>query len=414
MHDCYEDCPFYEQLQYAMDARSSALFTYSVSGDDRLARQAIIQLHNSYLPGWGLTASRAPAHQLQLIPHFSLFWICMISDHFEYFHDATFVRQFMPVCDGVLESFARRIDPEFGLIRQSDGSEQWDFVDWAETWKPMGIPPAAARTGFGSYTNMLYAYTLRRISSLLVAIGRPALSGEYQTRADATIQALKSHCFDGLFFTDGLASDPSQESDYSQHGQVWAVLCGAATGNLALEIMSKCTANTGDKQFTPTSTAMSFYTLRALARVGGNLYEDRFHAFWGPWKQQLSQNLTTWLEDNVSNRSDCHAWGSSPLYEFMTEVSGVRMAAPGWKTMIFHPRVRLFDHLDAKVPFNLNGSLGISHVLWTREGDITKVSLSLRTESGEMANVPIRMIFPDGHHEMMDSAEDIHVAIVAV
>jgi hypothetical protein len=65
----------------------------------------------------------------------------MISDHFEYFHDATFVRQFMPVCDGVLESFARRIDPEFGPIRQSDGSEQWDFVDWVETWKPMGIPP---------------------------------------------------------------------------------------------------------------------------------------------------------------------------------------------------------------------------------------------------------------------------------
>lgn len=411
MHDSYEDCPFYEQLQYAMDTRSSALFTYCLSGDDRLARQAIIQLHNSYSPKVGLTASRAPAHQIQLIPHFSLFWICLVTDHFEYFSDVEFVRQFLPVCDGVLESFSRRIDFKLNLIRLSDASQQWDFVDWADSWKPLGIPPAAERTNFSSYTNMLYAYTLKRISNVLVALGRPGIAAEYTTRAHKILVALKAYCFDGHFFTDGLFSEDICDDDYSQHGQVWAVLSGAATGTLAFDIMSECTAVPGTRGFTQTTTAMSFYTLRALSLVGGSLYDERFHTFWGPWKEQLSQNLTTWLEDTVSQRSDCHAWASSPLYEFVAEVAGIRSDSPGWRAMMFQPRVTLFPMLDVKVPFGVPGSSGIAHVHWKRENDVFQLSLSLKMDSGKIADMPVRFVFPDGHEEMMNGAKDIHLSL---
>jgi hypothetical protein len=235
---------------------------------------------------------------------------------------------------------------------------------------------------------MLYAYTLKRISCLLVDIGRPALSVEYQERADDILKLLRTHCFDGTFFTDGLSSGSSHDSDYSQHGQVWAVLCGAATGDFAYDIMRACTTEHEETEFTQTSTAMSFYTLRALSMVGRGLYDDHFHKFWEPWRQQLSQNLTTWVEDDVSNRSDCHAWGCSPLYEFMAEVCGVRVAASGEKALIFHPRVSLFNRLNAKVPFYMNGSLGIAHVHWEGEGDIIQVSLSLKIDLGEIPISP--------------------------
>jgi hypothetical protein len=69
-----------------------------------------------------LTASLAPAHQYQIIPHFSLFWVCMVTGNFEHFGGSEFARQFMPACDGIFESFARRRDPKLGLVRGIDAS----------------------------------------------------------------------------------------------------------------------------------------------------------------------------------------------------------------------------------------------------------------------------------------------------
>ncbi|OAL47114.1 Six-hairpin glycosidase [Pyrenochaeta sp. DS3sAY3a] len=394
MHDCYEDCPFYEQLQYAMDARSSALFTYCISGDDNLARQAIIQLHNSFSPSIGLTASRAPSHQTQIIPHFSLFWICMVVDHFTYFNDVEFVRQFLPVCNAIFETFARRIDRERGLIRGLDATaKQWDFVDWTDSWRPMGIPPAASRTGFQTYTNSLYAYSLTYSAALLDAVEQQGLARDYRARAASIAEAIERHCFNGQYFTDGLASTTDIGSDLSQTNQVWAILCGAASGTQARKILKDCLTSS---DFAPASTAMSFYVLRAMSLVAGNIYGEQFHSFWEPWREQLLLGMTTWLEDTVSQRSDCHAWGSAPLYDFFAEVAGVKPGSPGWETIHFQPRLDLFPKLSAEVPLRTKFGLLVARVQWEEDGDHVSVSFLLQAGSlTKPAVLSLHVILPD-------------------
>lgn len=415
MHDCYEDCPFYEQLQYAMDVRSSCLFTYAASGDDRMARQAIIQLHNSYRAGVGLIASRSPAHQLQIIPHFSLFWICTVADHLDHAGDGPFTRRFLAACDGILEAFARRIDPALGLVVASDVGTSWDFVDWTVEWLPMGIPTAAATTGFQTFTNTLYAYTLRSAAAMVARVGRPALAAEYTARAESVLGAVREHCRpvgdDNFFFTDGLAASADLSRDLSQHNQIWAVLSGAVTGDAARDLLARAlslSAGGGEqnKKLTKPSTAMSFYALRALSAVGGSLYDDLFHAFWAPWRSQLALSLTTWCEDDVSQRSDCHAWSCAPLYEFMAEVAGVRPAEPGWGAVLWRPRVALFPEFDGRVPLGGYLAPGVAHVSWRREesggeGQQKCVSLTLELQriKKDDGGVLIRVELPDGRVE---------------
>ncbi|KAL4903123.1 hypothetical protein BDW74DRAFT_169062 [Aspergillus multicolor] len=360
MHDSYEDCPFYEQLQYAMDVRSSALFTYYLSGDDRMARQAIVQLRNSFQARIGLTLSRAPTHRPQIIPHFSLFWVLIVYDHLLFFDDQPFTKQFVPIIEAVLAFFENSIDPGLGLVRLHDGPGVWNFIDWAPEWKPHGVNPAVSETGISTYTNNLYAYTLARVSDIMETLNLPHRAAEYRSRAQTVVQAIQKHCFNGEFFTDTIVGAATAKTPQSQHAQVWSVLSGAATGSLAVDILRRSfnSPPSSEQPFIQTSTAMSFYTARALSLVSPNsdietLYNSSFQAFWTPWLTQLDLDLTTWREDAVSERSDCHAWGCVPIYEFLAEVVGLRPAEPGWKVISFAPRVGLYGSLRARVPVRL-------------------------------------------------------------
>ncbi|KUJ10533.1 alpha-L-rhamnosidase [Mollisia scopiformis] len=360
MFDGYSDCPFYEQLQYSGDTRSVALFHYLLSGDDRLMRQAISNFAAS-LTFEGLTQSRFPSHVPQVIAGFSLYWILQVCDHHLFFGDKVFSKSFLPRIDGVLDFFDSHVD-ELGLISGLP-KDVWQYVDWVTTWgatddhPDKGVPTSGRKSNRHTYFSMLYAYVLQQASILLRQVGRPAHSTEYESRADALLAAIRKHCYDGHFFTDSTANIADNLA-YSQHCQVFGILSGAAHPQDRARLMTESFA---DPRFSKCSYMMKFYAFRAFALAGDDVYESLWQKMWEPYRRMLANNLTTWEEDDVRQRSDCHAWGSVPIYEFCTELAGLRPLEPGAEKVLFKPRLGLSGEVEAKVAL---GGDNVAVVKW--------------------------------------------------
>ena len=338
-------------------------------------RQTISNFAASVTPE-GLTQSRFPSHVRQIIAGFPLYWILRVCDHHLFFGDATYTRSFLSRIDGVLDFFDRHID-ELGLVSGLP-EDVWRYVDWVTTWgatdehPDKGVPTSGRKTNRHTYFSMLYGYVLKEAATLVRNAGRPGHAVEYEARASFVLEAVRKHCYDGRFFTDSTA-DIADDLAYSQHCQVFAVLSGAAQPHDRFRLLKDSFAN---PKFSKCSYMMLFYALRVFAIAGDEVYEFFWPSVWDPWRQMLANNMSTWEEDDVRHRSDCHAWGSVPIYEYCTELAGIRPILPGSTKVLFQPRVGLTEELDAKVAL---GQGNVATVVWKPRKD-GKKDVGLRLE----------------------------------
>ncbi len=376
MHETYEDCPFYEQLQYAMDTRAQILFTYSVSGDDRLARKCMDDFHRSLRPD-GLINCCAPSYGPNVIPGFSLYYLMMLHDHMMYFGDRSFLLKYLPTMDAILGFFERhrKADGMVGSVGGPLGSAFWSFVDWTPEWNTTFGSPTAAQGGPLVYENLLYAHVLNLSAEVNEYLDRPEQAESYRHRSALVREAVRSSCIG----RDGLFQDGPGIEAYSQHVQVMAVLSGTVLGDEARQLIERTLE---DKTLVQCSVAMTHYLFRAVEETG--LYE-RTGALWQPWYDMVANHLTTCVEDLVSSRSDCHAWGAIALYEFPAVILGVRPVKPGYAEFIIQPAAGPFTWAKGSVPT----PYGLVVVEWEMSNGVmeTKIQVPptaiLRQDSGK-------------------------------
>lgn len=330
MHETYVDCPFYEQLQYLMDTRSQMLFTYAVSADDRLARQAIEMFAHAQRPDGMLNCSY-PNTEPNVIPGFAIYYILMLHDHMRYFGDKDFSRRYLGVADRILGYFDAHLDPR-GIVGQlgtvNMGGRYWSFIDWSPAWDATSGMPPAGLVGPLTAESLLYVIGLERAADLNEWLGRADTAREYRRRAFEVRAAVCAHCRDA----EGLFLDGPGFAGYSQQSQLLAVLAGAVGREEGRRLLAR--ALDDRDRFATCSIAMYYYLFRALEVTG--LYE-RTDELWDLWRGMLERHLSTCVENDTSERSDCHAWGALALFELPATVLGVRPVAPGFARIAVHP-----------------------------------------------------------------------------
>ena len=369
-HETYMDAPYWEQLQYVGDTRIQALISYVMTGDSRLAHQAITNIDDSRTPE-GITQSRYPSGLPQFIPPFSLLWVGMLHDYWMYVDDPALVKETLPHTRTVLDWFASHLRPD-GLLGKVGW---WEFGDWTRDYRE-GSPPQEADGG-STFLTLQFMEALQNAAEMESRYGSQERAGQYQAIIRKAAQTLNQKNWDPHY---GLYADTPAKKSYSQEANILAVWLNVAAPSQQAPILLRLLGSKEDQATTLDGRPMPplsepsyyfrFYLARALDHAG--MGDEYVHQL-APWYNMLRLGLSTWAETPEPTRSDCHAWSASPNYDLLTLVAGIGPGAPGFRTVRIKPHLRGLHQLDASMPH----AGGMIHTVYADESGHWKATITL-------------------------------------
>jgi alpha-L-rhamnosidase len=336
-HETFMDCPHWEQTLYLGDTRLHNLINYTMSGDARLARRCI-ELFDWSRRGFGYTNSSYPYAGYQLISTFPLYWVMMVRDFAWWRDDAEFVRDRLSGVRANLDAIGLLGDAQ-GLIHQAPG---WVFVDTVPEWIGTIYSPDPSH-GLSSIFNLLHALALQQAAELEDWAGEGELAARCRRRAAAIIAGVSAMCWDA---GKALMADHPDRSAWSQHAQILALLTGAVPKGQEDACLTAMLAAPGLAQAQPMYWMHYLFDVFHARGCGERLLPYLAH-----WRSLMDETqLRTPYEMFEPARSDCHAWGSHPLFHLHATIAGIRPAAPGFARVRISPAPGPLRRITSQVP----------------------------------------------------------------
>ncbi len=356
--ETYMDCPYYERLQYIGDSRIQLLVSYFNSGDDRLAKNALNLMGYSRQYD-GYTLSRYPDTENQVIPTYSLWYICMLHDYMMYGTDDSFLEDKLLGSRQIMNYFLSYLDKD-GSLKNVPG---WNFTDWVTGWQ-RGTGPAS-EDGTSALMDLHLLLALQSAKELEQYVGSEYFAAFYNNVADKLAQTIKTKYWDN---SRKLFADTPKKDRFSQHTNSLAILAGLIEGEQAKETGNLMLSDTSLIQV---SIYFKYYLHLALTKAGlGDGYLDWLDI----WRKNIELGLTTWGETSEveTTRSDCHAWGSSPNIEFFRILLGIESDAPYFGKVKIEPHLGSIKEISGEMP-HPKGKIAVHYM---QEGN--KMSAEIR------------------------------------
>ncbi|WP_240410081.1 alpha-L-rhamnosidase-related protein [Flavisolibacter nicotianae] len=287
---------------------------------------------------------------INTIMDYTFYWFLGIYDYYLYTGDKTFIRQFYPRMQSMMDYVLGRRNKD-GLLEGLPGD--WIFIDWAN---------GLSKKGEVSFEQMLFARSLETMA-LCADIVSDADSKHAYTKLAA---GLKQKLFSLYWNPEKHALVHSrvngkQTDNVTRYANMFGIFFNYFSEQQKQEVRQHVLLNDAVQKIT--TPYMRFYELEALCAMGGQDYVlQQMKDYWGG---MLKLGATSfWEEYNPAKKgaehyamygrefgkSLCHAWGASPIYLLGKYYLGVRPTSPGYATYTVEPKLGGLKWMQGTVP----------------------------------------------------------------
>lgn len=383
IHGHFIDSPCGEQAQYIADAMVQSWASYHLFGEFSIAATALRNFGRTQLET-GEIPSACPSGLFQVLPDFSLEWVLWLHRHYMYTADKSLLTELFPK--------AKKLLANYNTLSVAPDGPLGDLQGYLGMPPVLDLDDTIDRSGVSTGLNAIYSQALAAAAELAQYAGDEELAQVYLQRQASVIAYMRSLTWDpekGLF-ADAYDNQARSET-YSWQSNILAIYGGLAPEDQYENIWNKLAVDEAPYLLNVNADTdnpyFKYFVLHVAYALGKSQWAlDYMKYYWGG---MLAAGATSWWElfspscqDDYRLFSRCQGYGVVPNGYLISNLAGIRPAAPGMKRIFFTPSILPdLPKLKAVIP-TVNGAI---HVSWEKsEANGLEISLS--------ASFPIEVI----------------------